>query len=59
MLARIDNTLAGVKDTLQQIQENSDNIDKFEKNYADVMTELAHKLVGVFANPFKYVCIKA
>jgi hypothetical protein len=29
MLARIDQTLLGVKDTLHQIKENNDNIEKF------------------------------
>jgi hypothetical protein len=41
MLARIDQTLVGVRETLGQIKENNDNIDKFEKAYGEVMTQLA------------------
>lgn len=53
MLARIDNTLEGVRDTINKIQENSDNIDKFKKAFGDVMVQLAEKIAGSMTVPFK------
>ena len=53
MLARISQTIEGVQDTIKQIQDNSDKIDQFQKNYSDVMQQFAIKLSASFVNPFK------
>jgi uncharacterized membrane protein YjjP (DUF1212 family) len=53
MLARISQTIEGVQDTIKQIQDNSDKIDQFKKNYTDVMQQFAIKLSASFVNPFK------
>lgn len=55
MLARISQTIEGVQETIKQIQDNSDKIDQFKKNYSDVMQQFAIKLSASFVNPFKRV----
>lgn len=44
-----------MKDTIQQIKENEENIDNFKKAFGDVMQQLAVKIAGSMGgNPLKY-----
>jgi archaellum component FlaC len=54
MLARIDKTLEGVKETITQIQENDRNIENFKNRYNEIMQKMVENLAVSFGgNPLK------
>lgn len=53
-MERISATLHGVRETLSDIEQTKNNIDRIKYEYNAVMDKLAHKIAGSFSNPLKY-----